>query len=39
MQVSEAESIVMEVLWGRSPLGSDEVVAALHAFAGSEVPL
>lgn len=31
MQVSEAESIVMEVLWGRSPLGSDEVVAALAA--------
>ncbi|AOH36215.1 BlaI/MecI/CopY family transcriptional regulator [Luteimonas sp. JM171] len=31
MQVSEAESVVMEVLWGRSPLGSDEVVAALSA--------
>ncbi len=31
MQVSDAESIVMEVLWGRSPLGSDEVVAALSA--------
>lgn len=29
MQVSEAESVVMEVLWSRSPLGSDEVVAAL----------
>ena len=31
MQVSEAESIVMEVLWSRSPLGSDEVVAGLAA--------
>ena len=34
MQVSEAESVVMEVLWdaeagGRSPLPADEVVAAL----------
>src|SRR5690554_6437330 len=29
MQVSDAESVVMEVLWSRSPLGSDEVVAAL----------
>ncbi|MFZ7095785.1 BlaI/MecI/CopY family transcriptional regulator [Luteimonas dalianensis] len=29
MQVSDAESVVMEVLWGRSPLGADEVVAAL----------
>src|SRR5690554_5242368 len=31
MQVSEAESVVMEVLWSRSPLGSDEVVAELSA--------
>lgn len=31
MQISEAESIVMEVLWGRSPLGADEVVAELSA--------
>lgn len=31
MQVSDAESVVMEVLWSRSPLGSDEVVAALSA--------
>ena len=31
MQVSDAESVVMEVLWGRSPLGADEVVAALSA--------
>lgn len=29
MQVSEAESVVMEVLWTRSPQASDEVVAAL----------
>ncbi|NLB58816.1 MAG: BlaI/MecI/CopY family transcriptional regulator [Gammaproteobacteria bacterium] len=29
MQVSEAESVVMEVLWSRSPLGADDVVAAL----------
>ena len=29
MQISEAESIVMEVLWSRSPRGADEVVADL----------
>ena len=29
MQVSEAESVVMEVLWRSSPLGADEVAAAL----------
>ena len=29
MQISEAESVVMEVLWTRSPQASDEVVAAL----------
>lgn len=29
MQISEAESIVMDVLWARSPLGADEVVQAL----------
>ena len=29
MQISEAESIVMDVLWQRHPLGADEVVAAL----------
>ncbi len=29
MQISEAESVVMEVLWIRSPQASDEVVAAL----------
>ncbi|TWT20231.1 BlaI/MecI/CopY family transcriptional regulator [Luteimonas marina] len=31
MPVSDAESVVMEVLWNRSPLGSDEVVAVLSA--------
>ncbi len=29
MQISEAESIVMDVLWTRSPQGADEVVMAL----------
>ena len=29
MQISEAESVVMDVLWARSPLGADEVVQAL----------
>lgn len=29
MQISEAESIVMDVLWTRSPQGADEVVVAL----------
>ncbi|TXH73825.1 MAG: BlaI/MecI/CopY family transcriptional regulator [Lysobacteraceae bacterium] len=29
MQISEAESVVMEVLWQRSPLTSEEVVAAV----------
>ncbi|WDS37540.1 BlaI/MecI/CopY family transcriptional regulator [Pseudoxanthomonas sp.] len=29
MAISEAEAIVMEVLWDRSPQGADEVVAAL----------
>ncbi|HTD28087.1 MAG TPA: BlaI/MecI/CopY family transcriptional regulator [Xanthomonadaceae bacterium] len=29
MRISEAESIVMELLWKRSPLGADDVVAAL----------
>lgn len=29
MQISEAESAVMQVLWQRSPQTSDEVVAAL----------
>jgi predicted transcriptional regulator len=29
MQISEAESLVMEVLWRDSPLGADEVFEAL----------
>lgn len=29
MQISEAESVVMEVLWAHSPLGADEVITAL----------
>jgi predicted transcriptional regulator len=29
MQISEAESAVMETLWQRSPLTSEDVVAAL----------
>lgn len=29
MSISEAESVVMEVLWERHPLSSEEVVAAL----------
>jgi BlaI family transcriptional regulator, penicillinase repressor len=29
MQISEAESVVMEALWQRSPLAAEEVVAAL----------
>jgi len=29
MQISEAESIVMDVLWRRHPLGAEGVVAAL----------
>ena len=29
MQISDAESIVMEVLWRRSPLGAEDVVAEL----------
>ena len=28
-QISEAEAVVMEVLWNRHPQGADEVVAAL----------
>lgn len=31
MQISDAESVVMEVLWERSPLGADEVVGELSA--------
>ena len=29
MQISEAESVVMDVLWKRSPLSAEEVAAAL----------
>ncbi|HEX5694220.1 MAG TPA: BlaI/MecI/CopY family transcriptional regulator [Arenimonas sp.] len=29
MAISEAESVVMQVLWKRSPLGADDVLAAL----------
>lgn len=29
MQISEAESAVMDILWARSPLSADEVAAAL----------
>ena len=29
MQISEAESVVMDVLWRSHPLGAEEVVAAL----------
>ena len=29
MQISEAESVVMDVLWRRSPLSAEEVMAAL----------
>jgi len=29
MQISEAESVVMDVLWARNPLTAEEVVAAL----------
>ena len=28
-RISEAEAVVMEVLWNRHPLGADDVVAAL----------
>ena len=31
MQISEAEATVMEVLWQKSPMGADEVVASLSA--------
>lgn len=31
MQISDAESVVMDVLWKRSPLSAEEVVASLSA--------
>ena len=30
-QISEAEAVVMEVLWGQHPLSADEVIARLPA--------
>lgn len=38
MQISEAESVVMEALWERQPLGADEVVAAVAAGRGWQEP-
>ena len=38
MQISEAESVVMEALWERHPLGADEVVAAVAAGRGWQEP-
>ncbi|HTA64641.1 MAG TPA: BlaI/MecI/CopY family transcriptional regulator, partial [Xanthomonadaceae bacterium] len=29
MRISEAESVIMELLWQRSPLAAEDVVAAL----------
>lgn len=29
MQISDAESVVMEILWARHPLAADEVIAAV----------
>ena len=31
MQISDAESVVMDVLWKRSPLSAEEVVASLSS--------
>lgn len=31
MQISDAEAVVMEVLWQRAPLAAEEVIAALRA--------
>ena len=40
MQISQAESVVMEVLWQRSPQTSEEVVAALgHRQAWQEATI
>lgn len=30
VSISEAESVVMEVLWARSPLATEDVMGALH---------
>lgn len=38
MQVSEAESVVMEALWRRHPLTAEDVVAAVAADRGWQEP-
>ena len=38
MQISDAESVVMQALWERQPLGADEVVAAVAAGQGWQEP-
>ena len=38
VQISEAESVVMEALWQRHPLVADEVVAAVAADRGWQEP-
>ena len=38
MQISEAESIVMDVLWSRHPLAADDVVAAQAEARESQEP-
>jgi BlaI family transcriptional regulator, penicillinase repressor len=34
MQISEAESVVMELLWQRSPRSAEDVVAELKRLIG-----
>jgi len=38
MQISEAEAMVMEVLWKKNPMGADEVVIALSEHTGWAEP-
>lgn len=38
MSISDAEAVVMEVLWDRSPLGAEEVFAALSGHGGWAEP-
>ena len=38
LQISDAESVVMQALWERQPLGADEVVAAVAAGQGWQEP-
>ncbi|MGS1078043.1 BlaI/MecI/CopY family transcriptional regulator [Pseudoxanthomonas beigongshangi] len=38
MPISDAEAVVMEVLWGKHPQGADEVLAALSAQTGWAEP-